>query len=64
MRTPPNTAPTSAADAQAAVESATRNLNESYRRWPSVRRIAGALDEELATNHLGERIQESYRSRG
>lgn len=64
MRTPPDVpAPTSADDARAAVEQATANLRESYRRWPSVRRVAGALDAELTTNHLGERIQETYRSR-
>lgn len=64
MRTLPDVpAPTSAEDAAAAVESATRNLNESYRRWPSVRRVAGSLDRELETDHLGARIQETYRSR-
>lgn len=63
VRTLPSTpAPTSAEDAQAAVVNATRNLNESYRRWPSVRRLGRSLDHELETNHLGARIQETYRS--
>lgn len=59
----PADAPTSAADAHAAVERATGNLTESYQRWPRVHKIVAGLDAILEENHLGEKITEAYRSR-
>lgn len=56
-------APTSAADARAAVEHATGKLTESYQRWPRVHSIVARLDAILEENHLGEKITEAYRSR-
>ena len=63
MRTPPTEAPTSGDAARAAAASAAGKLAESNRRWPAVRRVAAALDRVLEENHLGAKIQETYRSR-
>jgi len=61
MRVPDVTAPTSADEANAALAKADESMAESSRRWPSVRRVT-KLQEELNTDYLGARIQETYRS--
>jgi hypothetical protein len=55
--------PTDADAARQAVREATTRLTESYRRWPDVRRAAGALGETQQANHFAEKIAEAYRSR-
>jgi hypothetical protein len=54
--------PTDAAEARAAVRSATARLTESHRRWPAVLQVTRNLGETAAFNHFGDKLAEAYRS--